>query len=50
MTLNPVYVKEALNAIDEDEIEVHLNDGKSPAVINPVGGGNYTYVVMPLRV
>ena len=50
MTLNPVFVKEALNAIDEDEIEVHLNDGKSPAVINPVGGGNYTYVVMPLRV
>ena len=49
MTLNPSYIKEALAAIDEDEVELHFNDGKSPAVINPVGNGNYIYVVMPLR-
>lgn len=50
MKFNPNYVKDALNVIDEDEIEIHLINEISPAVIRKSGSDDYTYVVMPLRV
>lgn len=50
MTMNPTYVKDALAALDEDEVEIHLKNEKSPAIISKVGESDFTYVCMPLRV
>ena len=49
MNFNPQYICDALNVIDEDEVEIHLINGTSPAVIRKAGSDDYTYVVMPLR-
>lgn len=45
---NPRYIKDALNVLDEDEVEISLTEG-GPVVIRKVGSDDYTYVVMPLR-
>lgn len=50
MRFNPQYVCDALNVIDEDEVEIHLINATSPAVIRKSGSDDYTYVVMPLRI
>jgi len=44
---NPQYVIDPLKAIDDDEVEISLNDGHSPAVINC--SIPFIYVLMPLR-
>lgn len=49
MHFNPQYIKEALGAMDEDEIEFRLTDGTKPAIIKKSGNESYTYVCMPLR-
>ena len=45
---NPAYVMDALKAIDDDEVSIHLNDGHSPAVIKC--SIPFLYVLMPLRI
>ena len=47
---NPQYIREALSAIDEDEIEFLLNSDRKPAIIKKGGMDDYTYVCMPLRI
>lgn len=44
---NPSYVMDALKAIDDDDVVIHLNDGQSPAVIKC--SIPFLYVLMPLR-
>lgn len=46
---NPNYVRDVLNVIDDDEVEILLTNGSSPAIIRQVGSEDYTYVVMPVR-
>lgn len=50
MKFNPQYIRDALNVIDEDEVEIRLINETSPAVIRKSGSDDYTYVVMPLRI
>ena len=45
---NPAYVMDALKAIDDDNVTIHLNDGHSPAIIKC--GIPFLYVLMPLRI
>ena len=45
---NPTYVMDALKAIDDDTVTIHLNDGHSPAVIKC--SIPFLYVLMPLRI
>ena len=45
---NPTYVMDALKAIDDDSVVVHINDGHSPAVIKCAIP--FLYVLMPLRI
>ena len=45
---NPTYVMDALKAIDDDSVIVHINDGHSPAVIKCAIP--FLYVLMPLRI
>ena len=49
MCFNPQYIKDVLNVIDEDEVEVFITDSAKPAIIRKAGSMDYTYVVMPLR-
>ena len=50
MRFNPQYIREVLNVIDEDEVDILLNNGSSPAIVRKGGSDDYNYVVMPLRV
>ncbi len=45
---NPTYVMDALKAIDDDMVTIHINDGHSPAVIKC--SIPFLYVLMPLRI
>jgi len=47
---NPVYVNEAISAMEDDELAIYLNDGHSPCKISRVDTDDFTYVLMPLRV
>lgn len=48
IVFNPSYVKDPLKAIDEDEVQIELNNGSSPAVIRC--SVPFLYVMMPLRI
>ena len=50
MRFNPQYVRDALTAMDEDEIVMKINSSSKPAIIAKADSDDYTYVVMPLRV
>lgn len=49
MRFNPQYIKDALDVLDDDEVEISLINSASPAVIRKVGSNDFNYVVMPLR-
>jgi DNA polymerase-3 subunit beta len=44
------YLAEGLGAIDTPEVALELNNAGSPGVMRPIGGGDYTYVIMPMSV
>ena len=48
ISFNPVYILEALKAIDDDEVKINLNEGTTPAVIKC--SIPFLYVIMPLKV
>lgn len=50
MRFNPQYVRDALTAMDEEEIVMKINSSSTPAIISKCETDDYTYVVMPLRV
>ena len=47
---NAHYVIDALNAIDEDDVVLELNDDLSPGVLRGVDSESYLCVVMPMRI
>ena len=46
---NPKYFLDALKVIEDEEIFVDFGSNISPCVIRPVGEGNYTYMILPIR-
>ena len=50
MRFNPYYVRDALTAMDDEEVVMKITNSAAPAIIKKVGANDYTYVVMPLRV
>lgn len=50
MRFNPQYVRDVLNAMDDDEIVMKISSSGTPAVIRKCESEDFTYVVMPLRV
>jgi DNA polymerase-3 subunit beta len=46
---NVRYITEVLGVIDTPEIALELNTPQAPAVVRPVGGADYTYVMMPMH-
>ena len=46
---NPKYFLDALKAIDDEEIFIDFGTNISPCVIRPIDEGNYTYMILPIR-
>lgn len=46
---NPKYFMDALRAIDDQEIFVNFGTSISPCIIKPVEEGDYTYMILPIR-
>ena len=46
---NPKYFLDALRAIDDQEIFVNFGTSISPCIIRPVEEGDYTYMILPIR-
>ena len=50
MRFNPYFIRDALNAMDDEEVVMKITNPVSPAIIKKAESDDYTYVVMPLRV
>jgi len=46
---NPKYFLDALRAIEDEEIFVDFGTSISPCIIRPVDDGDYTYMILPIR-
>ncbi len=47
---NAKYITDVLNAINDDEVDLEINDQLSPGLMRPHNDMNYTCVVMPMRI
>ena len=47
---NARYVSEALRACEADEVLIRLNGSIAPALIVPVDGDNFLYLILPVRI
>ena len=47
--INSKYLKDALSVIDDEEISINFKDSVSPAIIKPLKGDKYTYLILPIR-
>jgi DNA polymerase-3 subunit beta len=47
---NVKYLSDVLSVLDTPEVSLELVNAAKPGVIKPVGGGDYTYVIMPMSV
>ncbi|HEX2030683.1 MAG TPA: DNA polymerase III subunit beta [Actinomycetota bacterium] len=46
---NPAYLGDGLAGVVGDRVEIEFRDGLKPAVVHGTGGGEFTYLVMPVR-
>ena len=46
---NPKYFLDASRAIDDQEIFINFGTSISPCIIKPVEEGDYTYMILPIR-
>jgi DNA polymerase III subunit beta len=47
---NAKYIQDVLQSIQDNDVEIELNDQLSPGLMRPFNDGNYTCVVMPMRI
>lgn len=50
VAFNARLIMDALKVISEEKIVLELSGPLSPGVLRPVGGEDYTYIIMPIRV
>jgi DNA polymerase III subunit beta len=50
VAFNPAYLIEGVEAISGDEVQLETLDALKPATIRPTEGGEYLYLLMPVRV
>jgi DNA polymerase-3 subunit beta len=44
------YLMDGLKALPTDDIKMNFNEATQPVVINPLGGLNMTYLIMPVQI
>ena len=49
VAFNPQFVMDALKHVDGEKVTVAMTSPVNPALFEPVGGGDYKFVVMPMR-
>lgn len=49
VAFNPQFVMDALKHVDTEKVSLGLTTPVNPALIEPVGEGDYRFVVMPMR-
>lgn len=49
IALNSDFVLDVLARMGADQVEVGINDSKSPAVFKPVGKDDFVHIIMPLK-
>jgi len=50
VAFNVRLIMDALKVIKEEQIVLELSGPLSPGMIRPVGGEDFTYIIMPIRV
>lgn len=50
IAFNSKYLIDVLKAIDSEEVLLELTGSLSPGMIKPVGGENYIYIILPVRI
>ena len=50
VAFNPQFVMDALKHVDTDKVTLGLTTPVNPALVEPVNGGEYRFVVMPMRI
>jgi DNA polymerase-3 subunit beta len=50
IAFNPAYLIDGVEAIDGDEVTLEAQDGTKPATLRATEGGDYLYLLMPVRV
>jgi DNA polymerase-3 subunit beta len=50
VAFNPQFVMDALKHVDAAKVTLGLTTPTNPCLIEPVGEGNYRFVVMPMRI
>lgn len=50
VAFNPQFVMDALKHVDSEKVSIGLTTPVNPALLEPVGGGDYKFVVMPMRI
>ena len=46
---NPRFFLDALKAIDDEEVYIEFGTNRSPAIIKAVENGDYTYMILPIK-
>lgn len=49
IAFNPRYLIDGLSAIDDDEVVLQLADSQQPGLLKGVRAGDYSYLIMPVR-
>lgn len=50
IALNSEFVLDILSHLGTDQVEMGINDSKSPAVFKPVGKDDFIHIIMPLKI
>jgi DNA polymerase-3 subunit beta len=50
IAFNPTYLIDGVEAIEGDEVALEAQDGTKPATLRATEGGEYLYLLMPVRV
>lgn len=50
IAFNPKYLIEAFKNIDDEKIKISFSTPVTPAVIRPINGENYVYIILPVRI
>jgi DNA polymerase-3 subunit beta len=49
IALNPGFLADALSAPSTERISIGMNGSVKPAVVTPIGGEDFLYLIMPVR-
>jgi DNA polymerase-3 subunit beta len=47
---NSTYVMDALKAVEDEQIKMRFNTATTPCVVQPLGGEEYEYLILPVRI